>query len=221
MCTHPPSKDSDQQEVGHLQAKKRDLKIKQVHHHLDPEFSASRLRKWMSVISPRSLWYFVMLAYPLLQGIFLTRNQTRVSSTAGGFFTNWATTEAHAGPQGLIQMIPNSNIHKNHLEALLNADFGALLSEFLFIRSGKRPETDLVLRDACSCKGPALDVMLCHYNLQRINSLNTGSSIVILHWYAQTGSAVKNPPAMQETWVWSLGWEDPLEETATNFSIPA
>ena len=96
-------------------------------------------------------------------------------------------------------MIPNSNIHKNHLEALLNADFGALLSEFLFIRSGKRPETDLVLRDACSCKGPALDVMLCHYNLQRINSLNTGSSIVILHWYAQTGSAVKNPPAMQET----------------------
>ena len=23
---------------------------------------------------------------------------------------------------------------------------------------------------------------------------------------------VKNPPAMWETWVWSLGWEDPLEE---------
>ena len=22
---------------------------------------------------------------------------------------------------------------------------------------------------------------------------------------------VKNPPAIQETWVWSLGWEDPLE----------
>ena len=26
------------------------------------------------------------------------------------------------------------------------------------------------------------------------------------------GSDVKNPPAMQETWVRSLGWEDPLEE---------
>ena len=24
---------------------------------------------------------------------------------------------------------------------------------------------------------------------------------------------VKNLPAMQETWVWSLGWEDPLEES--------
>ena len=26
------------------------------------------------------------------------------------------------------------------------------------------------------------------------------------------GSAVKNPPAMQETWVQFLGWEDSLEE---------
>ena len=32
--------------------------------------------------------------------------------------------------------------------------------------------------------------------------------------------AVKNPPAMQETRVWSLGWEDPLEkEMATHSSI--
>ena len=31
---------------------------------------------------------------------------------------------------------------------------------------------------------------------------------------------VKNPPAKQETWVGSLGWEDPLEkETATHSSI--
>ena len=38
-------------------------------------------------------------------------------------------------------------------------------------------------------------------------------------------SAVKNPPTMQETqemWVWSLGWEDPLEEgMATHSSILA
>ena len=33
---------------------------------------------------------------------------------------------------------------------------------------------------------------------------------------------VKNLPAMQETWVQSLGWEDPLEEaTATHSSILA
>ena len=32
--------------------------------------------------------------------------------------------------------------------------------------------------------------------------------------------SVKNPPAMLETWVQSLGWEDPLEEgMVTHFSI--
>ena len=31
---------------------------------------------------------------------------------------------------------------------------------------------------------------------------------------------VKNPPAMPETWVRSLGWEDPLEkETVTHSNI--
>ena len=33
---------------------------------------------------------------------------------------------------------------------------------------------------------------------------------------------VKNPPVMWETWVRSLGWEDPLEKgMATHFSILA
>ena len=33
---------------------------------------------------------------------------------------------------------------------------------------------------------------------------------------------VKNLPAMQETWVWSLGWEDPLEKgKATHSSVLA
>ena len=33
---------------------------------------------------------------------------------------------------------------------------------------------------------------------------------------------VKNPPAMQETWIRSLGWEEPLEKVApTHFSILA
>ena len=31
---------------------------------------------------------------------------------------------------------------------------------------------------------------------------------------------VKNPPAVRETWVRSLGWEDPLEkQTATHLNI--
>ena len=36
------------------------------------------------------------------------------------------------------------------------------------------------------------------------------------------GAVVKNRPVKQETWVQSLGWEDPLEkEVATYSSIPA
>ena len=34
--------------------------------------------------------------------------------------------------------------------------------------------------------------------------------------------SIKNLPAMRETWIWPLGWEDPLEEgMATHSSIVA
>ena len=43
---------------------------------------------------------------------------------------------------------------------------------------------------------------------------------MIYTWASLMDQAVKNPPAMQETRVWSLGWEDPLEkEMATHSSI--
>ena len=41
-------------------------------------------------------------------------------------------------------------------------------------------------------------------------------------WASLVAQMVKNPPAVWDTWVWSLGWEDPLEEgTATCSSILA
>ena len=41
-------------------------------------------------------------------------------------------------------------------------------------------------------------------------------------WVSLVAQLVKNPPAMWETWVWSLGWEDPLEKgKATQSSILA
>ena len=43
-----------------------------------------------------------------------------------------------------------------------------------------------------------------------------------LNWTELVAQMVKNPPAMWETWVRSLGWEDPLEEDmATHSSILA
>ena len=44
----------------------------------------------------------------------------------------------------------------------------------------------------------------------------------INHWASLVAQLGKNLPAKQETWVRSLGWEDPLEkETATHSSILA
>ena len=41
-------------------------------------------------------------------------------------------------------------------------------------------------------------------------------------WASLVAQLVKNPPAMWETWVVSLGWEDPLEKgKATHSSILA
>ena len=41
-------------------------------------------------------------------------------------------------------------------------------------------------------------------------------------WASLVAQTVKNPPAMRETWFWSLGWEDSLEEgMATHSSILA
>ena len=41
-------------------------------------------------------------------------------------------------------------------------------------------------------------------------------------WASLVAQMVKNPPAMRETWIQSLGWEDPLEEgMATHSSVLA
>ena len=37
-------------------------------------------------------------------------------------------------------------------------------------------------------------------------------------WASLVAQMVKNLPAMQETFVWSLGWEDPLKECMVSHS---
>ena len=39
-----------------------------------------------------------------------------------------------------------------------------------------------------------------------------------MEWAALVAQMVKNPPAMQETWVSSVGWEEPLEEGMASHS---
>ena len=53
--------------------------------------------------------------------------------------------------------------------------------------------------------------------LQESSDVPLSSSLVF-----PGGSVVKNLPAMEETWVRSLGWEDALEEgMATHYSVLA
>ena len=45
------------------------------------------------------------VAFPFSRGSSQPRDQTQVSHIAGGFFTSWATTEAHTGLRwALIQI---------------------------------------------------------------------------------------------------------------------
>ena len=47
-------------------------------------------------------------------------------------------------------------------------------------------------------------------------------TIVLFDWASLVAQVVKNLPAMWETWIRSLGWENPLEKgTATHSSILA
>ena len=61
---------------------------------------------------------------------------------------------------------------------------------------------------------PKVLVSIARYNTSKYCHHLGGLSLV--------AQLVKNPPAMWETWVRSLGWEDPLEkEMATHSSILA
>ena len=42
--------------------------------------------------------------------------------------------------------------------------------------------------------------------------LNKSHPIKMLPWVSLVAQMVKNLPTMQETWVQSLGWKDPLEK---------
>ena len=66
-----------------------------------------------------------------------------------------------------------------------------------------------------------MEELLCFQSLEVHHSFVFASqSLLLLHWASLVAQLTKNLPAMQKTWVLSLGWEDPLEkEMATHFSI--
>ena len=69
---------------------------------------------------------------------------------------------------------------------------------------------------------PTARWILNHGNAREVPSLTVYRAHYITKWASLVAQMVKNLPAMRETWVWSLDWEDPLEEgMATHSSILA
>ena len=70
-----------------------------------------------------------------------------------------------------------------------------------------------LLIPACVSSSPAFLMMYSAYPI-----LNNGG--FLQYWVSLVAHLVKNLPATWETWVKSLGWEDPLEKgKATHSSI--
>ena len=66
------------------------------------------------------------------------------------------------------------------------------------------------------CLQPHCTLIHRHLRTHKLNPIFT------CFWASLVAQLVKNPPAMWETWVQSLGWEDPLEKgKATHSSILA
>ena len=51
------------------------------------------------------------------------------------------------------------------------------------------------------------------HHILRVHTINMTHSWC---WASLVAQLVKNSPSMRETWVWSLGWEDPLEKDTGN-----
>ena len=55
-------------------------------------------------------------------------------------------------------------------------------------------------------------------DLIRLVSTKLISISIAIFWVSPVAQLVKNLPAMRETWVRSLGWEEPLEESMATHS---
>ena len=74
----------------------------------------------------------------------------------------------------------------------------------------QRPQC--ILRPFCLRLTPPLSITYTYQHGKLTNELRASLAAQL----------VKNPPALRETWVRSLGWEDPLEKgTATHSSVLA
>ena len=75
------------------------------------------------------------------------------------------------------------------------------------------PDSSVGKESACNARDPSLIPGLGR-------SAGEGIGYPLQYsWASLVAQLAKNPPALWETWVRSLGWEDPLEKGKANHSI--
>ena len=114
-------------------------------------------------------------------------------------------------------------------------------SETNYITAARQRRNEFCLPPSFFLLGPSTDLMILgfrHSSTGKESACNAGDRGSIAgsgisagegigyplqySWASLVAQLVKNLPAMQETWVWSLGWENPLEKVkATHSSIVA
>ena len=93
-------------------------------------------------------------------------------------------------------------------------DYISLLKEVILIYAKNTPKDP-------SLRNTALNTECKHRGYLKKPKEKSGTSMIRC-WASLVAHLLKNLPAVQETWVWSLSWEDLLEkEMATHSSILA
>ena len=162
--------------------------------------------------SPRILEW---VAYPFSRGFSEPSNQTRISCIAGKFFTNWAIREAQNLWKSGVKICHFSKHQPSVISEkwLLRIVFYLEDNYIFFVDFSDSSDGK---ESTCDAGDPSLIP-----GSGRSPGEGIGDPLQY-SWASLVTQLIKNLPAVRETWVWSLGWEDPLQKgKATHSSILA
>ena len=146
------------------------------------------------------------VAFPFSRGSSQPKDQTQVSHNAGRFFTIWATREA--------KWTLNSVICNSQPVEVTQESINIWMDEPNVIITHKGfPDSSAGKESACN----AGDFSLIP-GLERYPGEGIGYPLQY-SWASLVVQLVKSLPVMQETWVQSLPWKDPLEKGRATHSI--
>ena len=140
------------------------------------------------------------IAMPSSRGSSQPRDQTQVSHLAGGFFTSEPPEKPLNTGVGSLSLLQGSCWPRNWTRV------SCIVGGFFTSWATREAQGLIVLiwKIVLAIIIPLLPISQGCYG------------IICCPYYPSThplvAHLVKNPPAMRETWVWSLGWEDPLEK---------